>query len=300
MEIPNNHSIVVSNLSKVYADGTKALDNVSFSVENGIICIVGPNGAGKTTLVKIISTQLRYTQGKVNVLGYDIEKDVNKIRERIAVVPQEGLPVNELTPFEHIYYYLLARGMDRKKARDNTEHTLKNLDLWQIKDRLAVKLSGGLKRRILIAMALSTEADLMLLDEPSVGLDPASRKETWDVITNIVEDKKKTIILTTHYMEEAEALSKEVIVVNKGKILAKGSTEELKKNLHFEKKISVEKHVNREFLVQLGKTISYGNSWFIYPDDLNYAVNILLSKNINFQIMPTSLEDVFIEVTENG
>lgn len=293
------YTVTVNNLSKVYPDGTKALDSASFSVGDGITCIVGPNGAGKTTLVKIIATQLKHTDGKVEVLGYDIEKEKDKIRKRIAVVPQEGLPVNELTPFEHVYYYLLARGMDRENARTNTEYTLKNLSLWEIKDRLVVKLSGGLKRRVLIAMALATRADLMLLDEPSVGLDPISRKETWNLITNIEKEGTKTIIITTHYMEEAEALAKEVIIMNKGRLLAKGSPKELKKNLRFDNKIVVGKHIKRESLEHFGKTVSYGNSWLLYPDNLNFTIDALLSKNISIQIMPISLEDVFIELMEN-
>ncbi len=292
------YTVTANNLSKVYPDGTKALDSVCFSVGDGITCIVGPNGAGKTTLVKIIATQLKCTDGKVKVLGYDVEKEKDEIRKRIAVVPQEGLPMDELTPFEHVYYYLLARGMVRKSARENTEYALKKLGLWEIKDRLAIKLSGGLRRRVLIAMALATKADLMLLDEPSVGLDPISRKETWDLITDIEKEGVKAII-TTHYMEEAEALAKEVIIINKGRLLAKGNPRELKKNLHFDKKVAVGKEIKRESLERFGKTASYGNWWLLYPDDLDFTIDALLSKKISIQIMPTSLEDVFIELIKN-
>jgi len=297
--IKTSYTVTVNNLSKVYPDGTKALDSVSFSVGDGITCIVGPNGAGKTTLVKIIATQLKCTDGKVKVLGYDVEKEKDEIRKRIAVVPQEGVPINELTPFEHVYYYLLARGMVRKSARENTEYALKKLGLWEIKDKLAINLSGGLRRRVLIAMALATKADLMLLDEPSVGLDPVSRKETWDLITDIIEKEGVKAIITTHYMEEAEALAKEVIIMNKGRLLAKGNPRELKKNLRFDKKVAVGKEIKRESLERFGKTASYGNLWLLYPDNLDFTIDALLSKKISIQIMPTSLEDVFMELIKD-
>jgi ABC-2 type transport system ATP-binding protein len=292
------YPVTVENLTKIYPDGTKALDNVSFSIDKGITCVVGPNGAGKTTLVKIIATQMKYTSGKVEVLGYDVERKTNEIRKRIAVVPQESMPVNELTPFEHVYYYLLSRGVERNIARKDTEYTLHKLDLWNIKDKLAVSLSGGLKRRVLIAMALATKALLILLDEPTIGLDPISRKETWALISEIKENGAN-LIITTHYMEEAETLGDEIIVINKGKMLAKGSAEALKKNLHFDKKITVEKGVGKEFLEHFGKVVPYGNFYFFYPEDLNAAVNNLLSKNISFQIMSASLEDVFMEIIGN-
>ena len=293
------YPVVVENLSKIYPNGTKALDNVSVSIDKGITCIVGPNGAGKTTLLKILSTQMKYTSGKVEVLGYDVERKTNEIRKWIAVVPQESMPVNELTPFEHVYYYLLSRGVERNIARKNTEYTLHKLGLWNIKDKLAISLSGGMKRRVLIAMALATKAPLILLDEPTIGLDPISRKETWALISEIKEDGAN-LIITTHYMEEAEALGDEMIVINKGKVLAKGSAEVLKKNLHFDKKIAVEKGIEKEFLEHFGKVVPYGNFYFLYPEDLNVAVNNLLSKNISFQIMSPSLEDVFMEIIGNN
>jgi ABC-type multidrug transport system ATPase subunit len=129
-------------------------------------------------------------------------------------------------------------------------------------------------------------------------LDPISRKETWDFIANIGKEGTKTVI-TTHYMEEAEALAKEVIIINKGKIIDKGSPQALKRNLRFDKKIAVGKNVERNFLERFGKIVSYGNVWFLYPDNLNFTINELLSKNISVQILPTSLEDVFIEVIAN-
>ncbi|MCI4464130.1 MAG: ABC transporter ATP-binding protein [Caldisericum sp.] len=293
------YPVVVENLSKIYPNGTKALDNVSVSIDRGITCVVGPNGAGKTTLLKILATQMKYTSGKVEVLGYDVERKTNEIRKGIAVVPQESMPVNELTPFEHVYYYLLSRGVERNIARKNTEYTLHKLGLWNIKDKLTISLSGGMKRRVLIAMALATRAPLILLDEPTIGLDPISRKETWALISEIKEDGTN-LIITTHYMEEAEALGNEMIVINKGKILARGTAETLKKNLHFDKKIAVEKGIEKEFLEHFGKVVPYGNFYFLYPEDLNVAVNNLLSKNISFQIMSPSLEDVFMEIIGNN
>jgi len=292
------YPVTVENLTKIYLNGTKALDNVSFSIDRGITCVVGPNGAGKTTLLKIISTQMKHTIGKVEVLGYDVERKTEEIRKRIAVVPQESLPVNELTPFEHVYYYLLSRGVEKNIARKDTEYTLRKLDLWNIKDKLVISLSGGLKRRVLIAMALATKAPLILLDEPTTGLDPISRKETWALISEIKENGAN-LIITTHYMEEAEALGDEIIVINKGKILARGTAETLKKNLHFDKKIAVEKGVEKELLEHFGKVVPYGNFYFLYPENLNVVVNNLLSKNISFQIMSTSLEDVFMEIIRN-
>jgi len=222
------------NLTKRYKDGTMALDHVSFSTNAKSISILGRNGAGKTTLTRILSTQLLPTEGAALIEGYDVVKDAKKVRKIIASIPQEAHPVGFATPFEHLLMYLTARGFSLSEASQLTRKTLKEIGLWEVKDKPSDLLSGGMKRKIFVAMALASSAEVILLDEPTVGLDPYSRTEVWSVL----KESDVKLVLTTHYMEEAEELSDEVVLLHKGKLIAKGSVKELLSK--FENKVRVE------------------------------------------------------------
>jgi len=222
------------NLTKVYKDGIKALDNLTFSSNARIVTLLGRNGAGKTTLTRILSTQLLPTSGLARVEGYDVVKDANKVRKMIASIPQEAKPVGIASPMEHLVMYLTARGFSFKDANEVSRKVLKEVGLWEVKDKPSDELSGGMKRKIFVAMALAANAEVVLLDEPTTGLDPYSRLEVWSILKSI----KSKIVLTTHYMEEAQELSDEVILLNKGRLIAKGSIEELLSR--FKDKVRVE------------------------------------------------------------
>ncbi|QGR19107.1 ABC transporter ATP-binding protein [Stygiolobus azoricus] len=222
------------NLTKRYNDGTTALDHVSFSTNAKSISILGRNGAGKTTLTRILSTQLLPTEGTALIEGYDVVKDAKKVRKIIASIPQEAHPVGFATPLEHLLMYLTARGFSLSEASQIARKTLKEIGLWEVKDKPSDLLSGGMKRKIFVAMALASSAEVILLDEPTVGLDPYSRTEVWSVL----KESDVKLVLTTHYMEEAEELSDEVVLLHKGKLIAKGSVKELLSK--FENKVRVE------------------------------------------------------------
>ncbi|MEM4912237.1 MAG: ABC transporter ATP-binding protein [Metallosphaera sp.] len=222
------------NLTKVYRDGTIALDNLTFSANSRVVTLLGRNGAGKTTLTRILSTQLLPTSGIARVQGYDVVKDAKKVRKIIASIPQEAKSIGIASPMEHLVMYLTARGLSFKEANEVSRSALKEVGLWEVKDKPSDELSGGMKRKIFVAMALASNAELVLLDEPTTGLDPYSRLEVWSVLKSI----KSKILLTTHYMEEAEELSDEVILLHKGKLIAKGSIKELLAK--FDNKVRVE------------------------------------------------------------
>ena len=209
--------ISISNLSKTYATGFEALKNVSLDIRRGeILALLGPNGAGKTTLISIICGIVNATGGSVTVAGFDIVDDYRKTRAMIGLVPQE------LTTdaFETVWATVnFSRGLFGKKANpEYLEKVLKDLSLWDKKDSRIMELSGGMKRRVLIAKALSHEPDILFLDEPTAGVDVELRQDMWRMVHDL-RAAGTTIILTTHYIEEAEEIADRVGVINKGEIV---------------------------------------------------------------------------------
>ena len=223
----SNNQISINNLSKVYDNGFNALKNINLKIKRGeIFAMLGPNGAGKTTLISIICGIVNPTSGNVSVDDYDIIKDYRETRSRIGLVPQELTLEQFETVFNNVSY---SRGLYGKKADPNhIEKVLKQLSLWDKKDLKLRQLSGGMKRRVLIAKALSHEPSILFLDEPTAGVDVELRKEMWQVVENL-RKTGVTIILTTHYIEEAEAIADRVGVINQGEIVIVDDTKELLK-----------------------------------------------------------------------
>lgn len=209
--------ISISNLSKTYKSGFKALDDVSLDIKQGeIFALLGPNGAGKTTLISIVCGIVNATAGQVSVNGFDIQKDYRKAREQIGLVPQELA----LSIFESVMATVkFSRGL-YGKAPDNAwlEQLLKDLTLWEKRDSRIMALSGGMKRRVLIAKALAHQPRVLFLDEPTAGVDVELRKEMWELVRSLRESGV-TIILTTHYIDEAEEMADRIGVINQGKII---------------------------------------------------------------------------------
>jgi len=209
--------IKVENLSKTYANGFKALDDVSLTIKKGeILALLGPNGAGKTTLISIICGLVNLSLGNVSVAGFDIVKDYRKTRQLIGLVPQE-LTNNQFdTVLSTVNFTrgLFGKGKDDKLV----EEVLRGLTLWEKRDSLLMQLSGGMKRRVLIAKALAHEPEILFLDEPTAGVDVELRKDMWGLIHKL-RQRGVTIILTTHYIEEAEEMADRVGVINQGKLL---------------------------------------------------------------------------------
>ena len=226
-----DNQIVINDLSKVYDNGFNALKNINLNIKKGeIFAMLGPNGAGKTTLISIICGIVKPTSGKVTVENFNIIDDYRETRSRIGLVPQELTLEQFETVFNNVSY---SRGLYGKKPNPvHIEKVLKQLSLWDKKDLILRQLSGGMKRRVLIAKALSHEPQILFLDEPTAGVDVELRQEMWKVVKSLRETGV-TIILTTHYIEEAEAIADRVGVINQGEIIVvEQKTELLKKMGH--------------------------------------------------------------------
>ena len=209
--------ISISNLSKVYDDGTNALDEVNLQVYKGeIIALLGPNGAGKTTLISTICGLLTHESGKIKVDGYDTVTEYRKTRRLIGLVPQEIM----LEPFETVYDTVrFTRGLfGYPENRKFLEDVLQQLSLWDKRDQMIKELSGGMKRRVMIAKALSHNPKILFLDEPTAGVDVELRRDMWNLV-DLLKSNGVTILLTTHYIEEAEMMADRVALIDKGKVI---------------------------------------------------------------------------------
>ena len=229
----SENQIIIDNLSKKYDNGFEALKTVNLNIKKGeIFAMLGPNGAGKTTLISIICGIVKPSFGKVTVDGFNIINDYRETRSRIGLVPQELTLEQFETVFNNVSY---SRGLYGKKPDPKyIEKILKDLSLWDKKDQRLRQLSGGMKRRVLIAKALSHEPSIIFLDEPTAGVDVELRKDMWKVVEKLRETGV-TIILTTHYIEEAEAIADRIGVINQGEIILVDETKELLKKMGHKK-----------------------------------------------------------------
>jgi len=216
-----DYAIEVEGLTKIYGD-LKAVDDISFKVREGeVFAFLGPNGAGKTTTVEIIETIRNPTKGKIKVLGYDISKRTREIKERIGVLPQEFISFERLTVRETLTYF-----SNLYKKHADIDEIIDTIDLRDKENELYMNLSGGLKQRVGVAIALVNDPDIIFLDEPTTGLDPRARRDVWNAIAGL-KRQGKTVFLTTHYMEEAEYLADSIAIIHKGRIVAEGTLDEL-------------------------------------------------------------------------
>ena len=229
--------ITINNLSKVYDNGFNALKSVDLKIKQGeIIAMLGPNGAGKTTLISIVCGIVKPSSGKITVDGYDIIKDYRETRSRIGLVPQEISLEQFETVFNNVSY---SRGLYGKGPNPkHIEKILKDFSLWDKKDLRLNQLSGGMKRRVMIAKALSHEPSILFLDEPTAGVDVELRKDMWKVVEGL-RKTGVTIILTTHYIVEAEAIADRVAVINQGEIIVVDNKIDLLKKMGH-KKLTIE------------------------------------------------------------
>ena len=215
------YAIEVENLTKIYGD-LKAVDNISFKVKKGeVFAFLGPNGAGKTTTVEMIETIRSPTRGRIKVLGQDVKKSTKEIKERIGVLPQEFISFERLTVRETLKYF-----SNLYKKHIDIDEIMDIIDLKDKENELYMNLSGGLKQRVGVAIALVNDPDIVFLDEPTTGLDPRARRDVWNAIAGL-KKQGKTVFLTTHYMEEAEYLADSIAIMHRGRIVAEGTLDEL-------------------------------------------------------------------------
>ncbi len=301
--IKGNDLIVFENVSKVYKNNFIALDNINLKIKQGeIFALLGPNGAGKSTLINVLCGLVFHSSGKITIGGLDITKNRKEIKKRIGIVPQEL----HLEAFEKVKDNIAySRGLWGKKEDKNYLNTLlEKLKLSEKKNSLLLQLSGGMKRRVLIAKALSHEPDILFLDEPSAGVDVELRKEMWEIIYNL---KKMgiTIILTTHYIEEAEEIADRVGFINGGKIVLVDKKESILNKLGHKKIVFRTKnkisevckllHSKKYNIKKSGKKIEV----HIKNDkkDIKNILDLLQNNKITFgdlDIQKRSLESIFV------
>jgi ABC-2 type transport system ATP-binding protein len=289
------------DLRKTYtsrgAPPVEALRGVTLEVRRGErVALLGRNGAGKTTFLKIASTLLRPTSGQVEVFGFDINRTPEKARPYIAVVPQEGKPFFHLTPREQIYTYLRARGFGRETAKSRTQESLERMGLDGFADRLSITLSGGQRQRTMVATVIATEAPLLFLDEPTIGMDPFARREVWGSLRDLTQ-KGSTILLTTHYLDEAEVLSNRLYIVEGGSVLSSGTAEELKRSVGGTLKVLI-----AEGAAQVDRFRSFGTcvtdglslTVIVNPSTLPEVMDLVERSEMTATVGPVTLEEAFL------
>ena len=281
------------------------MDDISLKIESGkISTLLGRNGAGKTTFVRICSTQLLPTSGKVLIFGDDVVSSPEKIRKIVSIVPQEGRPLRALTPWDHIYNWLKIRGECNNSASKKTSDILNRLDLYFAKDVPVLNLSGGMKQKILVGMAMATETPLLFLDEPTIGLDPVSRRQVWSLIKDW-KNKGRTIVLTTHYMDEAELLSDSIFIIDKGKVISKGTMTNLRNTLNYQIRVDINESVKynnrniKDLFFSFGKIIDISSNsirLFTYESNLKEISELAMKSNLSFAVSPITLDDIFVNL----
>ena len=304
---PNNldYLITVKNLVKKYAD-FKALDGLSFEVnENEIFGLLGPNGAGKTTLIHILATLLKPTEGGAIVNGFDVLQNATKVRQSIGVVFQAPSSDDILTGYENLKVHALLYGIPRKLREKRISEVLELVGLEDRKNDQVKKYSGGMRRRLEIARGLLHHPKVFFLDEPTLGLDPKSRETMWKYIKKMVREEKVTIILTTHYMEEADMLCDRIGFITNGKIIALDSPSKLKQEIGgdivkitFNDRIPLDKDFTKFDFVH--KVEQKENSVIIYMEKVNSNLHMLINDLDGVQTIeykkPT-LNDVFLKLS---
>ena len=302
------HAIEIKNLNKSYNNGFQALENINLSVNKGeIFALLGPNGAGKSTLINIVCGITKKTHGQVKIFGKDNISEYKKTRTLIGLVPQEIATDS----FEKVINTLkFSRGLFNKpRSEDYLNFILKNLDLFEKKNNQIRTLSGGMKRRVMIAKALSHEPKILFLDEPTAGVDVSLRKNLWKLL-NQLRNNGVTIFLTTHYIEEAENIADRISVIHKGKIIITEKKKKILKKLG-KKKITVTLKNHKQDLSKLRNNYNFlkkGKKIILFYDSNNhksYAADFLydLAKNsIRFEsidVVKSNLEEIFLDLVRS-
>ena len=279
----NAPPIEVRDLNKRYKNGTWGNRDLSLTVEHGeLLSILGPNGAGKTTLVRQVTTELVPTSGEVRIFGVDGVSHPNEAKGYMGVMPQEANLFWGLSAWHHLRIFGKLRGLPPKMASRRAEELISELGLAVHRDKASQELSGGLRRRLLVGIASVSKPPLLILDEPSVGLDPESRHNLWDLLRSY-KRRGSTVLLTTHYMEEAEMLSDRVGIIHDGTLVALDTVDNLKAAHGYKFKIAMESGDRTET---------------IYGSDPRMLAQQALDRGIHqYAVSPTTLEDAYLALT---
>jgi ABC-2 type transport system ATP-binding protein len=226
----SDYIIEVRNLVKKF-DSITAVDDISFKVKRGeVFAFLGPNGAGKSTTIKILTTLLNPTKGTISLNGFDVLKEKNKVRDSFGIVFQEASVDEELTARENMEFHAVLYKIPKQERKEKIDTLLKFIGLDEWGDVFVKKFSGGMKRRLEIARGLLHHPKVLFLDEPSLGLDPQTRTQIWEHIMKLNKERQMTVFLTTHYIEEAEKMADRVAIIDHGKIIKRGTPEEIMKD----------------------------------------------------------------------
>ena len=292
--------LIVKSVTKRYDKGKYALRKLDLRVrsDGGIFALIGRNGAGKTTLVRILATQLMPTSGTATLSGIDVIKNPERLREIIACVPQEARAINWLTPRQFIFSYLLWRGYDWHDASARAEAAMKKLGIGKYLDVPSRKLSGGTKRKVLVATVMASEARIIFLDEPTTGLDPLSRADLWRTLAKLKKDH--FIFLTTHYLEEAEQLADTIGILEDGKLLAMGTLDQLRGKVKYPYSIKMPSGyaVKRPFRGDIVRGVDGSQQVVTTEKAARDISRELIRKGIRFSMNPISLEDIFYYIVK--
>ena len=283
---PQELPLEVRNLCKHYKNGPWANQDISLTVQPGeIVGILGPNGAGKTTLVRQVTTELLPTSGDVRVLGWDVAAQPTHVKSLLGIVPQDSFLYTYLNVFQHLRIFGKLRGLGHRDSILRAEELIEELRLTEYRKFRVGNLSGGLRRRMLVGIAILAQPPLMVLDEPTTGLDPESRQNLWAVLRRHRE-RGSSVLLTTHYMEEAETLCDRVGIIQEGKLVAMDTVANLRAAHGYESKITY---------LPDG---SNGEMVTIYGSDSQKLVEQVQAKGITqFSLAQTNLEDVYMSLT---
>lgn len=286
--------IQTSDLSKTYEKKYTALENLTLDLNlNGIFSIIGRNGAGKTTFVRIMSTELMPTSGSGFINEMDVVSQAIEVRQQIAVVPQEARPLPWLTPLQTVSSYLMWRGYSYREANEKGKEALRELGLEGKEGVKSRKLSGGQKRKLMVATVISSEAPVVFLDEPTTGLDYLSRKELWQLLSKMKKDR--LIILTTHYLEEAEILGDQIMILDRGKLVDIGKIDDLRSKVKlpyvlkvYSDNFKIEDNELQVHPVSEKETFVYGSATKIYG-----LLPYLVTSKMKFTVEEASLSNIF-------
>ena len=284
---PREIAVRVQDLVKTYRDGTEANRGISLEVQRGeVVAIVGPNGAGKTTFLRQLTTELRPTTGSVSVFGVDALAEPQQAKRAMGITPQEAGVFERLTVREHFEMFARLKHLAKREAREAAQKVIAELELIGETNKSVGSLSGGQRRRILIGLALLGSPPLLVLDEPTTGLDPASRRAVWGVIRRAV-NTGTTVILSTHYMEEAEQLSDRVGVIANGRLIAFGTLDELLARMDRSYRLSYRDPIDPLSDLRIRYCASFAQAQ-------QHIARELLSE---YSIARASLEDVYFTLT---
>ncbi len=293
------------NLTREF-DGLVAVNGINLEIKKGeLFSLLGPNGAGKTTTINMLCCLLKPTKGTASILGYDIAKEPFKVKKLIGVSPQDTVLSERLNCWENLALIGKVHGMSSKEVKGRSKELLETMGLVERSKDQVRKFSGGMKRRLSIAMALVHEPEVLFLDEPTLGLDPQARRAVWEYIAEL--KGKKTILLTTHYMEEADFLSARIGIIDEGRIVALGTPEELKTNFLKTRSMVISgENLTDEVIEDLQRKYSkveeVNGGLKISHKDLNFKeiVDYLHSRGVTIYsaaLEQPTLEDVFIQIT---